>query len=212
MIVRRADDGHPALAIDLLQQVEHVLTGFEIQVCGRLIREQHTRLVANRASDRDALLLTTGHLHRSVRPTVPEAHELEQRHAAPSRLVWANAREGHRNGDVLERGHVTNQVVTLENVADFAATQERELDRGQLRDVHLVDQNAATRRCIERTDHIEVRALAGARRPHDGDEFTAQDRRINARKCVRHRFAGAVALLEPERANDHRLARGVRGC
>ena len=61
--MRRHHDRRPA-GVDVAQQLEHAARGALIEVAGRLVGEQHRRLVDERPGDRDALLLAAGQLAR----------------------------------------------------------------------------------------------------------------------------------------------------
>src|SRR5690606_20219883 len=56
-VVGHEHERRAALAIQLLEQLDDRVAGAGVQVAGRLVREQDLRLVDERASERDALLL-----------------------------------------------------------------------------------------------------------------------------------------------------------
>src|SRR6185437_4118989 len=81
-----------ARAMQLGQQLHHLITVIAVEIAGRLVRENDQWLACNRACNSDALLLTAGELRRIVIQTVRHSHSLEsvERALAPvSRLETA---------------------------------------------------------------------------------------------------------------------------
>jgi hypothetical protein len=70
-IVRDHDDGLTELVHGLTHEREHFGTGVRIEVPGRLVGEDDLWLGCQGAGDGDALLLPTGELVGTSRPTVP---------------------------------------------------------------------------------------------------------------------------------------------
>ena len=68
-------------AIDVEQQVDHLLPGRAVEIPGRLVGEQHRRVVGERAGDRDALLLAARELRRVMVAAIGEPDLVEQRSA-----------------------------------------------------------------------------------------------------------------------------------
>src|SRR5574341_1282292 len=56
-IMRDQDNGQPALTIELLEDAHDLRARFRIEIARRLVGEDDTGLVHERARDRDALLL-----------------------------------------------------------------------------------------------------------------------------------------------------------
>src|SRR5262249_42716643 len=70
-IVGNYQQRRTALTRQRQQDRQHLLGSFIIEVAGRLIRQQQRRLVHERASNRDALLLATGQrIDGAVRPVL----------------------------------------------------------------------------------------------------------------------------------------------
>ena len=69
------DEGDAARLLQRLQLVLHLLAEFEIQRAERLVKQQHPRLVDQRAGERNALALAAGALPG---PAVAEAVELDE--------------------------------------------------------------------------------------------------------------------------------------
>src|SRR5688572_28845228 len=73
----RHDEHRDARAMDLREEVHDLLARLAIERARRLVGEDQARLPDQRARDRDALLLTTGHLGGRVLGPVAEADALE---------------------------------------------------------------------------------------------------------------------------------------
>ena len=58
-------DDRPALPVEAIEDLHHLLRGGGVEVAGRLVGEDHRRVGDERARDRDALLLAAGELGRS---------------------------------------------------------------------------------------------------------------------------------------------------
>ena len=94
----------PSIALTSLQRGEHELAGAEVEVAGRLVAEDERRVLRQRASDRDALLLAAGELVREVLHALAEARPSRAAPSASSAGSAAVARgELERELDVLLR-------------------------------------------------------------------------------------------------------------
>ena len=82
-VVVRGDDHRAARARALAQQPEHALHLELVEVRGRLVGEQQRRIEAQRARDRDALLLPAGEVGRTVPQPFGEPERLEHRPRPP---------------------------------------------------------------------------------------------------------------------------------
>ena len=76
-----------ALAVDLEEELVHLLARARVEVAGGLVGQEELRLEDERARERHALLLAAGELAGAVEHAVREADLLEERRgrAAPSR-------------------------------------------------------------------------------------------------------------------------------
>ena len=117
-----------ALAVKLTQQLHHSFAVCRIEVSSRLIREQDQRITGNRASHRDALLLTAGELTREVFGAMSHADSLEGIHNAFFAFGCLDAAISQGQLDILKHVQIADQVETLKNEADLAVP-----DAGALR-------------------------------------------------------------------------------
>ncbi len=135
------------------------------------IEQQHARLDRQRAGERDALALPAGELRRVTVGQPVELHQFQQAmHAAADLgLVRALAPRLHAQaeGHVLEHRHVAEQRVVLEHEADLAFAYMG------VGGVLAFEDDAPGVRRLQPGDDPQQRGLAAARRPQQGDQFTA---------------------------------------
>ena len=117
----RDDDHRHAVAGELLHHLEHLADHLRVERARRLVEEHQRRLHGQRARDRDALLLAAGELARVDVALVGEPDPREQPSAARRLRLRQSAHADRRLDDVLERGHVREEVEALEDEADLLA-------------------------------------------------------------------------------------------
>src|SRR5260370_6989583 len=129
--MRRHDDGG-AVGIDVAQQLEDAASGTLVEIAGRLVCQQHRRLIDERTRDRDALLLAAGQLAR-ICLRLGGKTDLRE-HAHHSGRDRGRARAGHleRKGDVLLGSAVLEQPEILEDDPELAPEQ------GDIARAHLI--------------------------------------------------------------------------
>ena len=86
------------------------------------------------------------------------------------------------------------QVEVLEDVADRPASHPRLIRARDGGEVDAVDEHLAAGRLLEAAGDRQERALAGAARPHDGDQLAALDREIDVAERLHLGRPGAVDL------------------
>src|SRR4029079_11509860 len=84
----------------------------------------------------------------------------------------------------------------------------RRLGGGWVADVVALEHDGAAGRLVEATEQLEERALARARRAHQGDELAGRDRERDAAERLDRRAAELVALGDLARLEDRRERRG----
>ena len=133
-----------------------------VQLAGRLVRQQERRIVGQRHTDRNALLLAARELIGTLLALVHEADSLEQLQRPITRVVAGPTSENHRNFNVLLRAEVRNQVATglLPDEPHFLASVVNELLLSQCQQVSLVHVCLASRRHVEPRKHVEQCRLA----------------------------------------------------
>ena len=110
-------------------------------------------------------------------------------------LVGLAAGDRQRQQDVLLRGEDRQQVERLEDEADLVAAQLGQRLVVERRELVAVDLDGPRRRAVEPGEDVHQRRLAGARRPHDGDEAALVDVDVDAVEGVDHGLAGAVGAV-----------------
>ena len=99
----------------------------------------------------------------------------------------------------------------LEDEAHLGAPQLREAIVGEAGEVLAADPHGAGRRDVEARQQVHEGGLAGARRPHHGEELAARDVDVDAAQGVDGRVAVAVAAAEPGAADGRAGGHGRGG-
>ncbi|OIQ85710.1 hypothetical protein GALL_324590 [mine drainage metagenome] len=202
------DDEHRAaeLAVEAVQQREHVVGAVRVEVAGRLVGQHQRRARQQRTGDRHALLLPTRKLAGPARRVTPKADRIEQFLRTPAqRAVVARALHQRRHHHVVEHAESLDQVVELEHETDRAAAQRGA--RGVIERARRAAgqiQLAGGRR-VEQADHVEQRGLARTRRADQRGELAALQLEVDS---VQHfglqRRADLVGLAQLHQA-QHRI-------
>ena len=126
----------PRSSLSRVKSCHDVLRRLRVERAGRLVGQDQTRVVDERTRDRDPLLLAARELARVVvgaRRAIPTTSSAASRGGAPPR--FGDAGVHHRQLDVLERRRARQQVVGLEDEAEAAAADVRQLVGREMRDV-----------------------------------------------------------------------------
>jgi hypothetical protein len=159
--VRDHHDGDPELGVDRPQRAEHLVGGGLVELAGRLVGEQHLRVVGQGHRDGTALLLTAAHLGR---PAVPHAGHPDQLEQLVRALPAAPAGQPHRQLDVLPCGQVRQQVARrlLPDEPDGRAAIGRALPLADLRQAPAGHHHLPGGGRIEPAQDVEQGRLAAA--------------------------------------------------
>ncbi len=152
-------------AVELGHQLDDAGARGPVEVARGLVREEHPRLVAERAGEGDPLLLAPRKLRGVVVAAVAQSHPLEQLVGAEARIEAAQL-EGDL--DVLPRGQRGDEVEGLEDEADLLRAQPRPRVLAQRAELDAVEEDAPAGGPVEARHQREQRALAAARRAEDG--------------------------------------------
>ncbi len=186
----------PVVAVEVRQQLHDLARSGGVEVAGRLVGKDHHRIADDRAGDGDALLLAARQLRRVVM-LAPLKSDLGQRLRRAGRTLGRGmALVDQRQFDVLERGRAGEQVEALEDEAEIVAAQERPLVAAEARDIDAVEAVGAGGRPVEAADDVHRGRLAGARRPHDGDELALADRQVDAVERAHLGLSAAVVAAD----------------
>ena len=112
------------LAIQFLKQHQHLERGARVEVTGRLVGQQHGRVVYQGSGNSYALHLTTRHLVALVFQTVAQSNGLEGADGSLAALAGIELVVVHqRQLHVLDGRSLRQQVVVLEHEAYLLVAQ-----------------------------------------------------------------------------------------
>src|SRR5436190_10456653 len=191
-VVRHHHDRLLELAVQALQQREHLAGRFCVEVASRLVGEEQRRIGDDRTRNRHTLFLSAGELTRVMRRAIDERDDIEGRHHVLAPLLLREIRQEQRQLDILECGEHRNQVVELENESDIPRAPGGERPLGQTADVGAADADAAARRAIDAGEQIEQRRLARSGRPHQPQEIAGGH---GDRDALEHRHFDLIAAV-----------------
>ena len=159
-----------------------------------------------RPGEGDPLLLAGRQL---VGPVLLAVGQVDGReHLADRRRLLAApgvpAGDDERQGDVLAHRQDREQVEELEDEARLVAAQLRRGVVAELAHDRPVEHDLAGGRAVQPAEEVQERALAGARRSHDGHELARLDRQRDAPDGGDVDAAHAVAPGEVARLEDGR--------
>ena len=196
LVVRDVQERDPDLLLDPLQLELHLLAKLQVERAERFVEQEQARIVDERASERDPLLLTARELSglASLEPLeVDEAQDLL--HAAfglgPRDLLAPQA-EFH----VVDHIEMGEQRVGLEDRVDVSAV------RREVGDVPPGEVDGADARVLEPPDHPERGRLPAPRRPEQAEELAAPDiegqvvDRCDLPEPLRHAVEADVDLVQ----------------
>ena len=198
-------DEHDGLLQIGLQPTEFVLqprARDRVDGAERFVHQQHRRVRGERARDADALPLPTRELMRIAVAVLRgiEADEVEEFvDARPLPVLVPSEHLRHRRDVVFDR-LVREQPDLLDHVAD-ASTQMHRID---VRDVLVLDVDAAARRLDQPVDHAQQRRLPTSRGADEHRDLAVGD----FQRQFAHRERAVRVPLADGFQTDHR--RGLR--
>src|SRR5690606_14272713 len=127
-VMRDDDDGRLFGTRQVVKQIKDYFAGCTVQIAGRFIGQDQFRVVRKRASNGDTLLLAARQPRWFAQLLVRQDANLAQQLV---RALFAcrrrDARELHRQYDVLQGRQVRNKLIALEDVANGPAPVSDEL-------------------------------------------------------------------------------------
>ena len=186
------------------QQFDDPARVLGIEGSGRLVGEDDRRRGDQRPRDRSALLLTAGEGIGTVVGAVPHADGLEGGAGGRVTAGLGDAVEHQRQADILDERQFGKQVVALEDEADPAPPDQRQVIVAEGRQVDSLEEHLPGGRPGDATEKVEERALSRPRGPGDGHELPWLDLDIDTtdRLHTGRRSGGGEALLEVFGAED----------
>ena len=169
LVVCDEHERRPEVTVQPAELLLHRRSHGEVERCQRLVEQQYARLRRQRASERDALRLTTADLRWQAIRQVRQADELEQLLGARAPRMRTYPPYLQPEGDVLEHRQMREQRIALEREA------ERPRLRRPLGHALVAEVDLAGRRRLEPGDDAEQRGLAAAGRAEEGHELPLLD-------------------------------------
>ena len=175
--------------VELQHEFEHHLGVAAVEIAGGLVGQHARRLRHQRARQCGALALAPGEFARRMRQAVFQPDLRQHFLRRQVCLFPCNAPYQQRHCHVLKRGELGQQVMELVDVADGAATEQRAAPLGELARCRAGDGDLASLRAFEQAAQMQQRRLAGARRRHDGNQFTSLNRQVGRLEDTDQRLA-----------------------
>ena len=200
----------PDLAIETLEEREHLEAGARVEVARGLVGEEERRIGDEGAGDGHALLLSARELVRRVVTAVAELHRPERGDGAVAPLLGGDSAVDERQLHVLLRGGTRQEVEPLEDEADEAVAHQRAPVVGAAADVETGEPVEAVGRAVEAAEDVHHRRLARAAGADDGHELAAAHGELHVAERAHHTGAGVVILGDVGQL-DERLGLGELG-
>ena len=195
---------HPALGVELHQQVEHLRRRGAVEAAGRLVRQQQVRLHDQRPAQRRALPLAARQFARLVPQALPQPDPRQQPRGLLQRRRVRDPGQAQRQRRVLLRGELRQQVVLLVDEAQVPVAQRRQLPVRQRVDAPPGQLHRARVRAVEAGQQMQQGALAAAGHADHGRALAGGDLEVEAAQHLHPQRARAEGLGEP-RAAQHRV-------
>ena len=190
------------------QDVEHLADQLGVQRGGDLVEQHQGRVGGQRPGQGGALLLAAGEPVGVLVGLVGQPEPAEQ--VARPRLGLAAGRAVHparREGEVVEHGHVREQVVGLEDHPHPAPDPARVHPR--VGDLLVLEPDAAVVDGLQQVQAAQQRGLAAARGADQADHVVRRD--VEADVAQHHLVAVRLAeVLDPQQGGHRAPARSRR--
>src|SRR5882724_3584370 len=132
-IVRGQEQSFAAFLDDVLQQFKRALRVGSIQIAGRFVRQNDSRVIGEGACDSHTLLFASGEMTTGSSQFVAQTNCFQQAVSAFAHLAIGKLPQfAHRNHHVLLRGEILHQKMELKNEANELAALVRQLVIAQL--------------------------------------------------------------------------------
>src|SRR6266496_3093000 len=157
-IMRGQKQSFAAFLDDILQQFKRALRVGSIQIAGRFVRQNDSRIIGEGACDSHTLLLASGEMTTGSSQFVAQTNCFQQADSAFAHLAIGKLPQfAHRNHHVLLRGEILHQKMELKNEADELAPLVRQLVIAQLSHRLRFDRNASGVGQVEQPEDVEQR-------------------------------------------------------
>ncbi len=201
------DDGLP-FSVQRLENREDLLGRAGVEVSGRLVAEDHHRVVDDGAGNGDALLLTSRKLVRAVFHALPQTDFLQSQCRDLVAVLHAGVLQ--REFDIAKRALSWEEVELLEHEADVLVPDLGELVLIEVGDVLAVQKVHPAGGLVKAPEGVHKGRLPGTGWPHDRDKFALLDGERHVTQRVHHDVSLAVVLAEVFDVDDS-VAHGFPG-
>ena len=150
----------PPGTVEGIEQVHNVVAGGGVEIAGRLVGQNHMRVVDQSSRDRHPLLLSSRKLRGPVAEPAREADQLRQLEAALAAAGQRRPLVGERHLDILHHAQLLNEIVRLKNKAQIPAADARERLVVHRRHILTGEEILPRGGPIETAEHIEQRAFS----------------------------------------------------
>ena len=178
-----------------LHELQNFQSRVGIQVSRGLIRKYYLRINDQRPCNTDSLLLTSGHLSRSVVQELSEAHHLEHLDSPLLTDIPGNPLEceGHRH--ILDCCQVRHQVVGLEYKSHMCLTEHNQL--ALILSLYMLTGYYNLSLCgrFKSGHHVKKRGFSRTGGSHYTAELSFFDGKINSVQCPDLIFTDAIYLI-----------------
>ncbi len=180
------DDDHPNAKVshDFGQQVVQPLAVCEVQVAGRLIRQDDTGRCRQRAGDRCPLLLAAAQLTGPVVQSPAKPHAFQKRRRSRFRYGWTLTRDAKWHCNVFERGELPQKVVKLEHETDAAVSHGRKLLIRTIGQKTIRQQHVTGGRTVQSAQYVQKSALPRATFPDYRKHLARLDAQIHSTQNI----------------------------
>ena len=153
-----------------------------VQVRQGLVQQQHVRAERQGAGQRHPLLLAAGELGGLVVEPAGKAHGAEQLRRPRLGDLGALARDTLRQGDVVERRELRQEVVELVDEADGVQAQPRACALRELVRRLAGDRDLPLGGSLQQPGGVQQAGLARARGPDEADDLAGENVEVHPRQ------------------------------
>lgn len=166
--------------MELGEYLHDIVPGFAVERPSRFVSEDEERIGDDRSRDRDALLLSAGHLRWEGIDFVRESDLDERVYRHLFAEFRAHSLVDEREHNLFDGWCFWEEIVALEDESDILSSEERLFIIGRPRDIDPIEEIPPTGRIIEHPDDIHERGFPTPTLSHDGDEFSRIELEINS--------------------------------
>ena len=177
-VMRHHDDRLLVDIVELLEDREHILSGFAVEVSDRLVGEDDIRIVDQGAGDSDALFLSARKLIGEFVRLCRDAETVQQPHALLATLRRAFSAKNLRQTDIVDDSERWDEIKSLKDHPDFRLVKLEFLLVGHGRERNALHGDVPVRGALQTRNGIKQRGFSAAGRTVDDDVFLGKNPQI----------------------------------